>query len=230
MSSQTRDVYVPAESWRVIVDTVAPSPRGMDAFFVKALEQFNRYSATISGDVGDSIRRCHKHLDNFLKSAQAIVTSEAGEQPGRLGKPREYAFGPQTLHFQTFHYKGSDCVNIQETRLAQLLTNYDLFHDTMNFMEHTVENGELGIFKNSFLFIHKPLMQCAALFDEAIERMPLLRTAALGLKADPNYVHIAGTEPCSEYTPGHICRTLKPGYAYEKREIQEGVVIVAANS
>ncbi|MDX9752675.1 MAG: hypothetical protein RBU29_01860 [bacterium] len=230
MSTQPRDVYIPADSWRVIVDTAAPTPRGMDAFFVNALEQFKRYAATISGEIGDSIRGCQKHLDNFLKTTQTIVEEEAGEHPGRLGRLREFPYGTQVLSYQVFNYKSRDSLSIREDRIALLMTNYDLFHETMEYMEKTVHTGDLGIFKNSFLFIHKPLKQAADLVDDAISKMPVQRTAAYGVKADPNYVHIVGTEPCPDLAPGLVCRTLKPGYAFEGREIQEGVVFVAAGA
>ena len=223
-----RDIYIPVDSWKVFVDTVAPVPRGMDAFFVKSLEHFARYSATISGEIGESIRACQKHLENFLKTAQQIVTEESGQQPGRLGRPQTFSYGPDNLSYQVFNYKGKDCINIREDRLALLLTVYDLFHETMKYMEKTVEHGNLGIFKNSFLFIHKPLKQAADLVDDGMSKLPIQRTTELGKKADPNYVHIVGTEPTSEYELAMICRVLKPGYAFEGREIQEGVVFVAA--
>ena len=227
MATQPKDVYIPLSSWKVIVDTVSPTPRGMDAFFVKALEQFNRYAQTITGDIGDSIQGCQKHLDNFLKTAQEIVQAEAGEIPGRLGRLREFPYGPETLSYQVFNYKGEDCINIREDRLAELLSKYDIFRGTMAFMEKTVAEGDLGIFKNSFTFIHKPLQQAADLFDDAIDKLPIERTAELGKKADPHYVHIAGTEETDAYEKGQICRAIKPGYAFEGREIQEGVVYVA---
>jgi hypothetical protein len=67
----------------------------------------------------------------------------------------------------------------------------------MRFMEKKVDEGNLGVLKNTFLFIHKPLQQAADDFDKAIERMPLQNTTAIGTKPDPTYVHISGTEPSS---------------------------------
>ncbi|RJP30623.1 MAG: nucleotide exchange factor GrpE [Candidatus Omnitrophota bacterium] len=227
MNRRLRDIYVPSERWKVIVDAVAPQPRGMDPAFSRSLEAFRRYSATISGDIGDAIRRCHDHLERFLAAAQAIVAEEAGNHPGRLGRLREFPYGMETLSFQVFDYKGIPTTCLREDHFAELLTKYDLFHDTMRFMEKKVEEGDLGILQNSFVFIHKPMEQAAVVCDAALEKMPLERTGVIGKKADPTYVHITGTESCPEIESGCICRVLKPGYVYDKREIQEGVVMVA---
>lgn len=229
MSKKKRDLYFPADSWRVLVDCVAPTPRGMDPAFVKAMEQFDRYAMTIGGEIGDSIRRCHEHLRHFLNKAQEIILAEAGENPARLGRLRDFAYGTETLRFQVFTYRETERVSIQEDRLAEFITYYDRFRETMRFMEKTVEQGNLGLLKNTFLFIHKPLEQAAALCDVAIEKSPIEHTTVLGEKPDPHYVHITGYEACGDDSieHGHICRILKPGYLYEGREIQEGVVAVA---
>lgn len=227
MPKDYRDLYIPIDAWRPIVDLVAPKPRSTDPAFVRAEEQFQRYAATISGDIGDIIRRCQKHMERFLDSAQEIVQEEAEENPARLGRLRDFPYGMETLKFQVFNYKGKDCVSLREDRMADLMTNYDLFRDTMKFMEQQVAEGNLGIFKNSFTFIHKPLSGAATLFDVAVAKLPIHHTTLIGTKPDPSFVHIVGTEPCGDVTPGHICRVLKPGYAWENREIQEGVVVVA---
>ncbi len=227
MNQTPRDIYVPSDSWKVLVDAVAPKPRGLDPAFARSIEAFERYSATITGDIGDSIRQCHDHLARFLNAAQEIVVKESGEHPARLGRLRDFPYGQETLQYQVFDYKGVPTTCLQENHFAEFLTKYDLFHDTMRFMEQKVEEGNLGVLKNSFVFIHKPMEQAANACDAALDKMPLTRTAVIGLKADPNYVHITGTEPSEEIESGHICRVLKPGYLFEKREIQEGVVIVA---
>lgn len=228
MSEKTyRDLYVPTESWKTFVDLVTPKPRGTDPAFARALEQFQRYSQTISGDIGDIIRRCHRHLERFLEKAQEIIQEEAGPVSGRLGRLRDFPYGTDTLQFQVFNYKGEDHVSVREDRLADLMTDYDLFHDTMTFMEQKVAEGNLGIFKNSFTFIHKPLSQAATLFDTALTKLHLVHTTEIGKPADPTWVMVAGTEPSNDHAPGCIVRVLKPGYTYEGREIQEGVVIVA---
>jgi len=227
MASAPRDIYVPAASWEVMVDVVAPKPRGMDPFFVKAMQQFERYARTIGGEIGDSIRLCQDHLSRFLVTAQEVVGLEAGANPARLGRSREFRYGQETLSFQVFQYKGSDTVSIREDRMATLLNFYARFRETMRFMEHKVKEGDLGIFKNSFVFIHKPLAQAAESFDHAMERMPLHISTRIGSVPDPHYVHIMGTEFSDEIEPGRICRVLKPGFVYEGREIQEGVVIVS---
>ncbi len=227
MTSSPRDLYLPADSWMAMVDTVAPAPRDMEPAFSKALEQFERYSVTIGGEIGDSIKGCHKHLDNFLKAAQETISAESGENSARLGRPRDVPHGNETLIFQVFNYNGEDSVSIREDRLATLLTGYDLFRDTMRFMDKKVEEGDLGLFKNSFLFIHKPLQQAAEVFDRALEKLPVQSTTQIGEVPNPQYVHVAGIEPSDEVEPGRICRVLKPGYAFENREIQEGVVIAA---
>jgi len=227
MSPSPRDVYVPADSWGTLVDLVAPTSRGMEPAFCRALESFRRYADTISGDIGTSIRQCRDHLERFLAAAQENVRAESGNHPHRLGRPRDFFFGAEILSFQVFHYRGTDAVSIREDRLASLLSSYDLFRDTMQFMENAVEQGDLGIFRNSFLFIHKPLEQAAKLFDAALDKTYLQRTTVIGKPADPHFVHINGAEPSSEVEPGYICRILKQGYAYEDREILEGVVIVA---
>lgn len=227
MSSSPRDLYVPADCWKVIVDVVAPNPRGMDPAFVKALEQFKRYAQTITGDIGESIKRCQDHLERFLNTAQDIVTSESGEHPERLGRPKQIPYGQDSLTFQIFNYRGADTISIREDRFALLLTQYDLFIETMKYMDKTVQEGELGILKNSFMFIHKPLEQAAQAMNKAIEKMPLTLTTKIGEPADPHYVHIAGTEQNKSVQPSQICRILKPGYVFDGREIQEGVVIIA---
>ncbi|MFB3788308.1 MAG: hypothetical protein ACE15F_18265 [bacterium] len=226
MASTPRDIYVPAESWKVMVDVVAPKPRGMDPFFVKAMLQFERYAMTIGGDIGDSIRLCQDHLARFLSNAQEAVTAEAGENPARLGRPRPFPYGEENLTYQVFNYKGADTVSIREDRMATFLNFYDRFRETMRFMDQKVEEGDLGIFQNSFIFIHKPLEQAADAFDHAMERMPLHVSTRIGLEPDPRFVHVMGTEP-SAVNPGCICRVLKPGFVYEGREIQEGVVMVS---
>ncbi len=227
MITGPRDLYIPADSWKEMVRMAAPNPTGMDAGFAKALEQFEQYAATIGGEIGDSIKRCHDHLKRFLGTAQEVISAESGENSARLGRPRNFDYGDQELVFQVFNYQDRDTVSIREDRLATLLTNYDRFHDTMQFMESKVKKGNLGILQNSFLFIHKPLEQAAITFDKAIDKTPLVHTTVMGEKADPTYVHISGTEPSEEVDSGTICRVLKPGYAFEGREIQEGVVIVA---
>jgi len=227
MSSGPRDLYIPADCWKTIVDAVAPKPRGMDPAFVKAVEPFKRYAATITGEIGESIQRCRDHLERFLASAQETVAAEAGSFPERLGRPKTIPYGQDSLSFQIFNYRGTDSVNIREDRLAALLTQYDLFLETMKFMERKVEEGDLGILRNSFLFIHKPLHQAAELMSAAIQKMPIEITTKIGEPADPHYVHIAGVEACEDVPPACICRILKPGYVFEGREIQEGVVIVA---
>ncbi|MBN2326231.1 MAG: nucleotide exchange factor GrpE [Candidatus Omnitrophica bacterium] len=227
MITGPRDLYVLAESWKTIVSLVAPKPQGMEAGFSKACEQFEQYSETIKGDVGDAIRRCYDHLQRFTSAAKDVVIAESGENSARLGRPREFLFGEETLIFQVFTYKGKETVSIREDRMANLLTFYDRFHDTMSFMEKKVEEGNLGLLKNTFLFIHKPLQQAAEQFDKAIESIPLQHTTIIGQKPDPTYVHVSGTEPSQEIEAGHICRVLKPGYAFDGREIQEGVVLVA---
>lgn len=227
MASTPRDIYVPAESWKVMVDVVAPQPRGMDPFFVKAMQQFERYATTIGGDIGDSIHLCQDHLARFLATAQEVVTAEAGENPARLGRPRPFPHGEESLTYQVFNYKGADTVSIREDRMASLLNFYDRFRETMRFMNKKVEQGGLGILQNSFIFIHKPLEQAAEAFDNAMDRMPLHVSTRIGLEPDPHYVHVMGTEPSDTVEPGRICRVLKPGFVYEGREIQEGVVMVA---
>lgn len=227
MGGDVRDLYVPAESWKTMVGMVAPKPQGMDPGFAKACSQFERYSATIGGEIGDSIRLCYDHLQRFLTAAHDTVSAESGESPARLGKARQFPYGDETLIFQVFNYHGTETVSIREDRMANLLSQYTLFRDTMRFMEKKVEEGNLGLLKNTFLFIHKPLQQSAEGFDKAVERTPLQSTTVIGQKPDPTYVHISGTEPCPTVEKGCICRVLKPGYACEGREIQEGVVLVA---
>lgn len=228
MADKTRDIYIPAESWQNVVNVIAPKPKSIDPAFAHALVQFNRYSQTIKGDIGDAIRQCHDHLERFMKSAQEIVQQEAGSRPERLGRPRDFHFGSETLQFQVFQYKGADTVSIEEKRFATFVSGYDLFNETLKFMEKKVLEGDLGIFKNTFLFIHKPLEQAAVLIDQAVEKTFLQRTTVIGMKADPNYMHIVGSEESDSFSSGYIVRVLKPGYAYENREIQEGVVIVAS--
>ncbi len=227
MITGPRDLYIPADSWKEMVRMAAPNPQGMDVGFAKALDQFERYSATIGGEIGDSIQRCHDHLQRFLATAQEVISAESGENPARLGRPRNFDYGDKELVFQVFNYQDKDTVSIREDRFATILTNYDRFRDTMHFMERKVKEGNLGILQNTFLFIHKPLEQAALNFDKAINKTPLVHTTIIGQEADPTYVHISGTEPSKEVDPGLICRVLKPGYAFEGREIQEGVVIVA---
>ncbi len=227
MSSNPRDLYVPADSWKTIVDLVAPNPRGMDPAFVKALEQFQNYAQTISGDIGEAIQRCHDHLERFLSAAQETINAECGDHPERLGRPKEVPYGQETLMFQIFNYRGKDTISIREDRLALLMSQYELFKETMKYMEKQVEEGDLGILKNSFIFIQKPLQQAAELMDKAIETMPLEKTTLIGETPNPHYVHVAGSEPSDTVEKGKICRILKPGYAFDGREIQEGVVIVA---
>ncbi len=227
MITGPRDLYVPAESWKTMVALVAPKPQGMDPGFAKACDQFQRYSATIGGDIGEAIRRCYDHLLRFLSSVHETVSAESGENTARLGRPRPFPYGEESLVFQVFNYHGKETISIREDRMADILTQYERFRITMRFMEKKVDEGNLGVLKNTFLFIHKPLQQAADDFDKAIERMPLQNTTAIGTKPDPTYVHISGTEPSSDIDPGLICRVLKPGYAYEGREIQEGVVMVA---
>jgi len=227
MITGPRDLYIPSDSWKEMVRMAAPNPTGMDAGFAKALDEFGRYAATIGGDIGESIQRCRDHLQRFLSAAQEVISAESGENSARLGRPRNFDYGDQVLIFQVFNYKDKDTVSIREDRLATLLTNYDRFHDTMQFMERKVNEGNLGILQNTFLFIHKPLEKAAVTFDKAMVKTSLVYTTVMGEKADPTYVHISGTEPSSEVDSGLICRVLKPGYAFEGREIQEGVVIVA---
>ena len=102
-------------------------------------------------------------------------------------------------------------MSIKEKNLATILTEYDLFRDTMRFMDEKVEKGDLGVLRNSFIFIHKPLEQAANAVDAELNKTFLTRTTVLGEKADPNYVHISGTEPADGIEPGCICRILKPG-------------------
>ena len=225
MSKEFKDLYIPATTegnrGYSCPNTTQHDPP------LSTLEQFQRYSATITGDMGDIIQRCHKHLDRFLSSAQEAIQEESGHNPSRLGRPRKFLYGNDSLEFQVFNYKGADTVSIREDRFTKLLTDYDLFHETMKFMERKVTEGNLGIFKNSFTFIHKPLKNAADLFDQALDQIPVEHTTILGKPADPNYVQIIDREPCDEYDPGTICRIIKPGYAYEGREIQEGVVVIA---
>ncbi len=227
MSTGPRDLYIPAESWKTMVSMVAPKPQGMDPGFAKAIEQFERYSATIGGDLGDAIRRCYDHLQRFLSAVHEAVSTESGENPARLGRPRNFPYGDETLIFQVFNYHDKETVSIREDRMAHFLTQYGRFRDTTHFLEKKVEKGNLGIFKNTFLFIYKPLEQAADAFDQAIERSSIDFTTVIGEKADPTYVHISGTEPSDEVPTGCICRVLKPGFAFEGREFQEGVVMVA---
>ncbi len=228
MADKPRDIYIPAESWANVVRVIAPKPKSIDPAFAHALVQFDRYAKTIKGDIGDAIRQCHDHLERFMANAQELVEAESGERTERLGRPREFDFGQSTLTFQVFQYKGQDTVSIEEKRFAAFVSKYDLFFETLRFMESKVEKGELGIFKNTFMFIHKPLSSASVLIEQAVEKTYLQRTAVIGEKADPHYVHIAGTEDTNEFPSGHVVRILKPGYAYENREIQEGVVIVAS--
>lgn len=228
MADKQRDLYIPAESWQNVVGVIAPKPKTIDPAFAHALVQFDRYAKTIQGDIGDAIRQCHDHLERFMKTAQEIVEQESGSRPERLGRTRDFQFGDSTLQFQVFQYKGADTVSIEEKRFASFVSGYDLFNETLKFMEKKASEGNLGIFKNTFMFIHKPLEQAAVLIDQAVEKTFLQRTAVIGLKADPHFVHVAGTEDSNEYESGYIVRVLKPGYAYENREIQEGVVIVAS--
>lgn len=230
MGSNPRDIYVTANSWGTLVDVIAPNPRGMDPHFVRAQEAFERYSATIGGDIGDAIKRCKDHLERFLSKAQEIIESEAGEQPGRLGRLKPFKYGQSELTFQVFNYKEQDTVSLREDRFADILTQYDLFRETMRFMDKRANEGNLGPFKNSFLFIQKPLQQAAEALDPALEKTNVERTTVFGEKPDPHYVHIAGDEPNDEVEPGTVCRILKPGYQSEGREIQEGVVIIAARA
>ncbi len=229
MSQSLRDLYVPAESWRTMTDLVAPLPRGMDPAFSRALEPFERYTATVSGDIGTAIEKCHNHLIRFLSSAQEIVMEESGEHPGRLGRLQEFPYGQETLSYQVYSYRGADTVSIREDRMADLLTRFDLFLETMLFMDKKVEEGDLGVLKNSFIFIHKPMSQSADLFSAAVDKMPLRRTAVVGDKVDPEYVHCSGQESSDTVKPGCITRVLKPGYAYDEYEIQEGVVVAAGS-
>lgn len=227
MNTGPRDLYVPADSWKTMVSMVTPKPQGMDSGFARACEQFERYSATIGGEIGDSIRLCFDHLQRFLAAAHETVSAESGENPARLGRLRPFPYSEETLVFQVFNYRGNDTVSIREDRMANLLSQYLLFRETMRFMEKKVEEGNLGLLKNTFLFIHKPLQQAAEGFDKAVERTPLQCTTVIGEKPDVTYVHVSGTEPSTTVEKGCICRILKPGYACEGREIQEGVVLVA---
>ena len=68
------------------------------------------------------------------------------------------------------------------------------------------------------------------LFDKALVNSHLRRTTVIGEPADPHFMHIVGTEVTDAYPPKSIIRVLKPGYAYEGKEIQEGVVIVATDA
>lgn len=228
MGSTPRDLYAPAASWGILVDVIAPTSRGMDPAFIRAKEAFDRYSATIGGDIGEAIKLCKDHLERFLTKAQEIIEGEAGPQPGRLGRLNRFPYGGADLQFQVFQYNGIDSVSIREDRFAAILTQYDLFHETMRFMEKKVEEGNLGPLKNSFLFIHKPLHQAAQLLDPALEKTNIVRTTVFGQRPDPTYVHISGDEANDEVEPGTICRILKPGYQTEGREIQEGVVLIAS--
>ncbi|MBI1386931.1 MAG: nucleotide exchange factor GrpE [bacterium] len=230
MSTQPRDIYVPAASWRVIVDVLAPEPRGMDPAFIRAKDAFERYSMTIRGDIGDAIQRCKDHLERFLARAQEIVESEAGETPGRLGRLKPFPYGNSELQFQVFNYKDGEALSLRDNRMAELMTQYDLFRETMRFMEKKVEEGNLGPLKNTFTFIHKPLQQAAQVLEPMLEKTGIERTTIYGEKPDPTYVHIAGDEPSDEFEAGTICRILKPGYKSEGREIQEGVVMIASKS
>ena len=228
MNNSARDIYVPADSWKTMVDVVAPTPRGMDPAFVKALEPFQRYSSTIKGELGEAIRRCQDHLERFLTAAQEVVEAESGEQPSRLGQLRPFPYGPESLSFQVFEYKGAENVSVREDNLCKYLSQFDLFIETMKFMDKKVAEGNLGVLKNSFTFIHKPLEQAAQQDSAAIEKLPIDRTTVYGERPDPQYVEIAGDEQTGQFEPGTICRILKPGYAFEGREIQEGVVYVAS--
>lgn len=230
MAKQPRDIYIPLNSWEIMVDVAAPKPRGMDPAFARALEPFQRYSQTIQGEIGEAIRRCHDHWERFLKTAQEIVTVEAGENSGRLGSLKKIYYGAESLTYHVFDYRGVATVSVDEKRLIAYLTQYDLFMETMKFMERKVEEGNLGILKNSFVFIHKPLGQAAERSLPAVDNLPVQRTATLGQPPDPNYIEIVGDEHCEEYPPGTICRILKPGYAFEGREIQEGVVIISSQN
>lgn len=228
MASTPRDIYVPAASWQTIADVVAPKPRGMDPAFERAMEHFQRYANTIQGEVGDAIRQCKDHLERFLKTARSIVEEEAGEDSARLGRPRDIRYGQETLVFQVFNYRGEDTVSVREDRFADLMTRYDLFLETMRFMDKKVEEGDLGILRNSFKFIHKPMEQSKEAMNAALDKTRLERTTEIGKPADPNYMHITGSEPAEGMDAKCVCRILKPGYAYDGREIQEGVVVVAS--
>lgn len=228
MGSQPRDIYIPVSSWEAMVDVVAPKPRGMDPFFVKAVEPFSRYAQTLKGELGEAIQRCQDHLDRYLKSAQEIVQSEAGDVSGRLGRLRDFKFGDTTLAYKVFAYRNIDSVSIREDRLTEYMSQYDLFRETMRFMEKKVETGNLGILKNSFVFIHKPLSQAAEHLDVAYEKLPIDHTTIYGEVPSPDYVDVAGDEPNDEFPRGTICRILKHGYAFEGREIQGGVVTVSS--
>ncbi|MGC9328122.1 MAG: hypothetical protein ACP5I1_10850, partial [Candidatus Hinthialibacter sp.] len=99
-----------------MVSLVAPKPQGMETGFAKACEQFEQYSSTIGGDIGGAIHRCYDHLQRFTKAASEVISAESGENPARLGRPREFPYGDETLIFQVFTYKGKETVSIREDR------------------------------------------------------------------------------------------------------------------
>ena len=75
----------------------------MNPSFTRALDQFQLYSMTISGDIGDAIRQCQQHLEQFLATAQETVTAEQSDDPSRLGRPKPFQYGEGTLDYQVFN-------------------------------------------------------------------------------------------------------------------------------
>lgn len=222
-----RDLYVPVSFWGPLVSLVAPKPKGMAPGFAQALVTFKQYSETIKGDLGDSVRNCHKVLERFLTLAESLVREESGEHSGRLGRLRDLPFGEETLQQQIFQVRDVDVTSINGGQVGSILTQYERFHVVLQFMEEKVAQGGLGPLQGSFnnmLFI---LNQACDTLEDALLSAPVGRTAKLGEVPDTNFVFIQDSEPSDAYPDGTICQIVQQGFAWEGKELVEAVAVVA---
>ena len=222
-----RDLYVPIAFWGEVIQLVAPKPAGMHPAFGRALMTFQQYSQTIQGDLGETVRNCHKVLTTFLDGAEATVREESGEHEGRLGRPRDLPFGEEELSYQVFQYHGQDVSSLNGASVGKVLIQYERFLSVLHFMEAKVGEGGLGALQGSFNNMLFLLDQACEAMENAITRAPVRRSAVLGDVPDHDFIFPQGKEPSNEYPDGTICKILQQGYVWEDKELVEAVVMVS---
>ncbi len=222
-----RDLYVPMAFWGEVIKLVTPQPAGMEPGFARAQTTFQQYSATIQGDLGETVRNCHKVLDRFLEDAQKIVEEESGEHPGRLGRIREMPYGERTLPYQVFEYKGGDVSSLHGKSVSRVLIQFERFLSVLHFLEEKVKAGGLGPLQGSFNNMLFLLDQACDAMQNGIARAPMRPTAVLGEVPDPDFVLAQERVPDDKYPSGTVCKILQQGYAWEEKELVEAVVLIA---
>lgn len=206
---------------------VAPKPDGISPNFARALVTFQQYAQSIRGDLGETVRNCHRVLERLLEIGQQAVEAESGEHPGRLGRLRDLKYGVDRIPYQVFQFRDQDVSSIGGASVGKVLAQYDRFLSVLHFMEEKVKQGGLGPLQGSFNTMLFLLNQACQAMENAILCAPIRRTAVLGEVPDPNYIEVQGREPNETYPSGTICKVLQQGFAWEDKELTEAAVLIA---